>query len=406
MKREITSRRAFLAKSILASGGIILGSQLLACKEDDFPLLGSGGTDDIPRFLHGVGSFDPTADAVIIWTRFTPTEKEIYREIEIKWQVATDSGFGDVVAEGSSLCSITDDFTVVEDVTGLASDGKYYYRFVQEELKVESVIGETITLPKAGASCDTLKLAVCSCSNYPAGLFNVYDAIAQSDADVIVHLGDYIYEYGEGDYGTNENTEPLNRVHDPKTEILSLEDYRMRYRQYRTDEGLQRAHQKKPFIVVWDDHEITNDAYIDGAENHNEGEGNYQERKNRAIRVHGEYLPIRTDNGAIIYRNFEFGNLVNLVMLDTRIVGRDKQLNFADYFMADGSLDVAAFSTAISDPDRNLMGAEQLAWAGGAIGGSGASWQVIGQQVLMGKMFVPAELLISIATIASGNATP
>ncbi len=121
----------------------------------------------------------------------------------------------------------------------------------------------------------------------------------------------------------------------------------MRYRQYRTDEGLQLAHQRKPFIVVWDDHEITNDSYKDGAENHNEGEGNYQERKNRAI---------RTDNGAIIYRNFEFGNLVNLVMLDTRIIGRDKQLSFSDYFGADGGLDVAAFSEAIGDPGRNLKG--------------------------------------------------
>ncbi|WP_373518619.1 alkaline phosphatase [Pricia sp.] len=281
-----------------------------------------------------------------------------------------------------------------------------FYRFVQEELRAESVIGETITLPQAGASLDSLKLAICSCSNFPAGLFNVYDAIAHSDADVVVHLGDYIYEYGEGDYGTNHNTEALNRVHDPKTEILSLEDYRMRYRQYRTDEGLQLAHQKKPFIVVWDDHEITNDAYKTGAENHDEDEGNYQQRKNRAIRVHGEYLPIRTDNGAIIYRNFEFGNLVNLVMLDTRIIGRDKQLSFSDYFRADGNLDVAAFSQAIGDPSRNLLGPEQLSWASSTIGGSGASWQVIGQQVLMGKMFVPAELLLSIGAIASGNATP
>lgn len=249
-------------------------------------------------------------------------------------------------------------------------------------------------------------MAVCSCSNYPAGAFNVYDAIANGDADVVLHLGDYIYEYGEGGYGTNENTEALNRVHDPKTEILSLEDYRLRYRQYRTDESLQLAHQKKPFIVVWDDHEITNDAYKEGAENHDDSEGSYEERKQRAIQVHGEYLPIRTDNGAIIYRNFEFGDLANLVMLDTRIIGRDKQLSFGDYFNPDGSFDFANFTTAITDTGRNLMGAEQLAWAAGAIGGSNSTWQVIGQQVLMAKMFVPAELLICIGAVASGNATP
>ncbi|MGB7394352.1 MAG: alkaline phosphatase D family protein [Pricia sp.] len=405
MKREITSRRAFLAKSILASGGIILSSQLLACKEDDFPLLG-GGEDGIPRFLHGVGSFDPISDAVMIWTRFTPTEDEIHQELKVKWEVATDPSFGQIVSEGYSTCSQESDFTVIEDVTGLASDGKYYYRFFQEDSGAESVVGETITLPAAGASVDNLKLAVCSCSNYPVGLFNVYDAIAQSDADVVVHLGDYIYEYGEGEYGTNENTETLDRVHDPRTEILSPEDYRLRYRQYRTDSGLQMAHQKKPFIVVWDDHEITNDAYMDGAENHNEGEGDYQARKNLAIRVHGEYLPVRTDNGNFIYRNFEFGNLANLVMLDTRIIGRDKQLDFADYFAADGSFEQAAFSEALGDPDRDLLGPEQLAWVSGTLAGSSATWQIIGQQVLMGKMFVPAELLVSIAAIASGNATP
>lgn len=126
MKREITSRRAFLAKSILASGGIILSSQLLACKDDDFPLLGGGGKDDIPRFLHGVGSFDPTDSAVIIWTRFTPTETEIHKEIRVKWQVATDFGFHRIAAEGVTVGSAANDFTIIEDVTGLAAESNYF----------------------------------------------------------------------------------------------------------------------------------------------------------------------------------------------------------------------------------------------------------------------------------------
>ena len=405
MKRKITSRRAFLAKSILASGGVILSTQLTACEKlDDF--LGGGSDSGIPRFLHGVGSFDPSSNAVIIWTRFTPTDKEIGQQIPVKWQVASDIGFNKIVADGTSICEAATDFTVIEDVTGLPSNEKLFYRFIQEETQSESVVGETITLPETGTSLDSLKIAICSCSNYPAGLFNIYNAIANSKADVVVHLGDYIYEYGADEYGTNENTQTLNRVHDPKNEILSLEDYRLRYRQYRTDENLQLAHQKKPFIVVWDDHEITNDSYNEGAENHNDGEGSYEERKKRAIQVHGEYLPIRTDNGAIIYRNFEFGNLVNLIMLDTRIIGRDKQLSFNDFFTADGSLDVVTYTQAISDPNRTLIGPEQLAWTNGAVTGSNASWQVIGQQVLMGQMLVPAELLVSISAIASGNATP
>jgi len=404
MERKPLSRRAFLAKSVIASGGVILSSQMVACIKD---FHGDGNPpDQIPRFLHGVGSFDPSSEAVILWTRFTPTAEEVGSMIPIKWQVATDYGFSQIVQEGMSEAYRDNDFTVVTDVTGLPSNGKYYYRFLQEDLGEMSIIGETITLPSAGDSLSSVKLALCSCSNFPAGLFNVYDAMAKSEADVIVHLGDYIYEYGEGGYGTNENTEPLNRVHDPVNEILTLEDYRLRYRQYRTDEGLQLAHQKKPFIVVWDDHEITNDAYKDGAENHDDSEGSYEERKRRAIQVHGEYLPIRTNEGAIIYRNFEFCDLVNLVMLDTRIIGRDKQLSFTDFFNADGSFDAGSFQTALLNPDRYLLGPEQLAWVAGAVGGNQAKWQVLGQQVLMGTMTVPAELLVLIGQIAAGDTSP
>ncbi len=405
MERKTETRRAFLAKSILASGGVILASQLAACEHlDDF--LGSGPKDGIPRFLHGVGSFDPIANAVIIWTRFTPTTEEVGDTIKIHWQVAKDRNFKQVVRHGKAYASASNDFTIVTDVTGLQPNGKYYYRFIQKELGEKSVVGETITLPKSGDALNSLKLAFCSCSNFPAGLFNVYDAIANSDADVVLHLGDYIYEYEVGGYGTNENTAPLGREHDPSNEILTLEDYRLRYRQYRSDEGLQLAHQKKPFIVVWDDHEITNDAYKDGAENHDPSEGDYQARLQRAIKVHGEYLPVRTELEGVIYRNFEFGNLVNLVMLDTRIIGRDQQMSFNGFFNPDGSFDFEGFAAALIDPSRSLMGAEQLAWAAGAVGGSSAKWQVLGQQVLMGKMTVPAELLILIGQVTAGDTSP
>lgn len=406
MQRKTETRRAFLAKSILASGGVILGSQLAACEHLDDFLSDDDPGEGIPRFLHGVGSFDPIANAVIIWTRFTPTAEEVGDFIQINWQMATDKDFDHVVKQGIQYASAANDFTIVQDVTGLDPDGKYYYRFRQPDSGETSIIGETITLPGAGASLDNLKLAICSCSNFPAGLFNVYDAIANSDADVVLHLGDYIYEYQVGGYGTNENTVPLGREHDPTTEILTLEDYRLRYRQYRTDEGLQLAHQKKPFIVVWDDHEITNDAYKDGAENHDESEGDYQARLQRAIQVHGEYLPVRTDTEGIIYRNFEFGNLVNLVMLDTRIIGRDQQLSFTGFFNPDGSFDFEGFGAALVDPSRSLMGPEQLAWTSGAVGASHAKWQVLGQQVLMGKMTVPAELLILIGQVAGGDTSP
>ncbi|MEN1783740.1 MAG: alkaline phosphatase D family protein [Bacteroidota bacterium] len=406
MERKIQSRRAFLAKSIMASGGVILASQLAACEQLDDFLGGDDPIDGIPRFLHGVASFDPIANAVIIWTRYTPVTAELAQFIQIDWEVATDSSFNNIVKRGLQYASAANDFTIVQDVTGLDPNGKYFYRFTQPGSGEVSITGETITLPEAGAAVSSLKLASCSCSNFPTGLFNVYDAMTKSDADIILHLGDYIYEYEVGGYGTNENTTALGREHDPATEILTLEDYRLRYRQYRTDEGLQLAHQKKPFIVVWDDHEITNDAYKEGAENHDDSEGDYQERLQRAIQVHSEYLPVRTDTQGIIYRNFEYGSLVNLVMLDTRIVGRDRQLSFGDFFGADGSFDFAGFGAALGNLNRALMGSEQLSWAAGAIGGSGAEWQVLGQQVLMGAMTVPAELLILIGQVAGGDTAP
>ncbi|NJB37863.1 alkaline phosphatase D family protein [Croceivirga sp. JEA036] len=404
MKRKITTRRAFLAKSILASGGVILTSQMVACEKlDEFLGDEADAPTNIPRFLHGVGSFDPIATAVLIWTRFTPTAEELTHQIAVKWQVATDEQFKTVVKEGIQYATEENDFTIVEDVTSLTPNGRYYYRFIQEDLGEISPVGETITLPMPGSAVDSLKLAVCSCSNYPAGLFNVYDAMAKSDVDIILHLGDYIYEYEVGGYGTNANTASLGREHDPQNEILTLEDYRLRYRQYRTDEGLQLAHQKKPFIVVWDDHEITNDAYKEGAQNHQDSEGDYQARLARAIKVHGEYLPVRTDQDGIIYRNFEYGNLANLVMLDTRIVGRDKQLAFSDFINADGSFDAIGFTNAVADPTRELMGAAQLSWTATRITGSTAKWQVLGQQVLMGKMTIPAELLTLVGRVAGGD---
>ncbi len=406
MERKALTRRSFLAKSIIASGGVILSSHLIACANDDDFSEDDGPSDGIPRFLHGVGSFDPTDSAVIIWTRFTPTTDEVTNGVNIKWQVASDAEFNSILKEGEQMATMAGDFTIVENVTGLEADQKLYYRFMQEDLNAVSPIGETITLPGPGASPAAVKMAVCSCSNFPAGLFNVYDAIANSEADVVLHLGDYIYEYGVGQYGTNENTDTLNRAHDPTTEILSLEDYRLRYRQYRTDEGLQLAHQKKPFIVVWDDHEITNDAYQDGAENHNEGEGSFEERKQIAIQVHSEYLPVRTDTPGVIYRDFQFGDLVHLTMLDTRLVARDKQLSFTDYFDQQGNFDITSFGNDIGNPDRAMLGGQQLNWVGGRLGASNAKWEVIGQQVLMGEMTVPAELLTTIGAIAAGNTSP
>ncbi|HAF77159.1 MAG TPA: alkaline phosphatase, partial [Maribacter sp.] len=341
----------------------------------------------VQNFSYGVASFDPSNSGVIIWTRYTTAN------VEIIWEVSTQSDFSSILRTGKITTETSRDNTLAIELTELEADQKLYYRFISTSDNSISVVGETITLPTDATQA---KLAVCSCSNYQAGLFNAYDAMANSDADIIVHLGDYFYEYGARGYGSTAENAFLNRSHEPEGEIISLDDYRTRYKQYRSDTSLQLAHQKKPFICVWDDHEIANDTYKEGAENHDEAtEGSFEVRKQNALQAYSEFLPfsrISADDNSLIYRSVNIGNLVNLVLMDTRLIGRDKQLSITDYFTATG-FDAVAFQTALSDPNRSILGAEQRDWVISEINGSTAKWQVLGQQVLMGKMYVPIELL-------------
>lgn len=394
------SRRRFLRNSVIAATGVVLlPSALTGCKNDDDGNVAYEGHG----FKEGVASFDPSQDKVILWTRYTPATQEQGKPV-ILLDVAKNKDFKNVVVSQSVQVDTNSDYTVHVDVSKLTSNTKYYYRFRNETTQAVSVIGETKTLPAAG-EVSQVKMAVVSCANFQAGLFNVYGAVAESDADIVVHLGDYIYEYQAGGYGTNSSTTALNRAHKPAGEIIKLEDYRERYRQYRSDEQLQKAHQLKPFICVWDDHEVANDAYKDGAENHQANEGDFATRKMSAIQVWHEYLPARVQDNAKIYRNFEIANFVNLIMLDTRIVGRDKQLSYTDYLTPTG-LNSTKFLTDWQNPQRSILGQEQKSWLVSKINGSSSKWQVLGNQVLMGKMFIPAEQLLLTAQIASGTTDP
>ena len=397
--RKLT-RRKFIQDTALLTGGVaLLPSLLTGCDDDNDNVTYSGDYG----FREGVASFDPAQSSVLIWTRYTRASNES-GAADIRWELAESSSFSPVKASGTLVATEATDFTVSADVTGLEPNKQYYYRFRNERTKAESVVGQTRTLPDAAQATRT-KLAVVSCANYQAGLFNVYGAVAASDADVVVHLGDYIYEYGAGGYGSGSLTTQLNRAHLPAGEILTLDDYRTRYRQYRSDPQLQRAHQLKPFICVWDDHEVANDAYTDGAENHQANEGSFQQRKQYAQQVWHEYLPARVSDKTKIYRSFSFGNLVHLHMLDTRLVGRNQQLNFADYFQANGTFNAAAFVPAWQNPNRTLLGSEQRSWLTTTLGSSPATWQVLGSQVLMSKIYLPAELLPIVAQLTAG-ATP
>ncbi len=385
------SRRRFILQTLKSSGFCIASSGIAGT------LTSCGGDDG--TFEHGVASGDPLSDSVIIWTRVTPLKPEHTNSaVTVFWQVATDPEFNQVVVSGSAKTTAERDYTLKVDIGSLQPATQYYYRFLSGFRS--SPVGFTKTLPEGEVT--STKLAVVSCSNYPAGYFHVYNAIAQrTDLDAVLHLGDYIYEYARGEYAS-ENAAALNREVLPETEILSLADYRARYAQYRSDPDLQAAHHNQPFICVWDDHEITNDAWRNGAENHQENEGPYATRLQAALQAYAEWMPVRPpvdSDIAALARNFQFGNLVNLNMLDTRLVARDKQLQLSDYFDADGTFNAAAYGADIGDPERSLLGQDQRSWLQHQLT-TPAKWQVLGQQVLMGTMELPAAVVTQQLSIA------
>lgn len=352
---------------------------------------GGDGDDRTVSFAHGVASGDPLADRVILWTRITATGAA---DIDVGWEISETSDFSRTVASGSLRTGSASDFTVKVDATGLTANRSYFYRFgCYGQL---SPVGRTKTLPTGSVS--RVRFAVFSCSNYPAGYFNVYaDAARFDDIDVGLHLGDYIYEYAAGGYAS-QNAGTLGRVSKPATEIITLTDYRVRFQQYRTDPDLQAVHARMPFIAVWDDHELSNDTWSGGAENHDPAtEGLWSARRQMAIQAYHEWMPIRVPDAARpdrIYRSFDFGNLLSLHMLDTRVIGRDKQLALASYVGADRSFSSAAFTADVTNPARQLMGTEQTAWLRNQMSKSTATWQVLGQQVLMARMLLPAPMVL------------
>ncbi|MBE4465322.1 alkaline phosphatase D family protein [Vibrio parahaemolyticus] len=372
------SRRDFM--KVVSSTAVATG--LIGCGSDD-------NESVAVSFEHGVASGDPTQTQVIIWTRVTTAASYV----DVSWQVASDMEFSNVVQSGVFTTDTGRDFTVKVDVQNLNANSQYYYRFIVGEMMSE--VGQTQTLPEDGV--EKASMAVVSCANYPAGYFHVYREILnqheQSPFDVVLHLGDYIYEYGAGGYAS-EDAAALGREPSKGTECITLDDYRKRYAQYRQDADLQALHAKLPMIAVWDDHELANDTWKNGAENHQDDEGSFIDRRAAAAAAWTEWLPVRenTFSNMLIYRQFSFGNLVNLMMLDTRLVGRDKPL---DYFsLSAPTMEAIGGLVAQSrSADRELLGTEQLAWLMKEFNTHDAKWNVLGQQVLMSRMELPSSVM-------------
>jgi alkaline phosphatase D len=366
-------RRSFLQ---LFASGVLLA------------LLGARGRaasrSDLYEFRHGVASGDPLRDAVILWTRVSNASGE---SLTLDWKVARDEAMTDVVASGTTKTDADRDYTVKVDARGLPSGALLYYRFAIGDNV--SPVGRTRTLP--AGTVDTARFAVVSCSNHPYGFFNAYRDIAEhDDIDAVIHLGDYIYEYGLGQYAT-ERAEELGRLPDPPTELLSLSDYRRRYAQYRSDADLKAAHAAHPMIAVWDDHEIANDAWRDGAENHGNGkdvdEGAWETRRETAIRAWFEWQPVRGEAAGgrtRIYRDYRYGDLLHLIMLDTRIYGRDPQ---PDISGTDGTR--PSILEVLNDGERQMLGRRQQRWLRKRLKKRDTTWQAIGQQVLLTPLDSP-----------------
>ncbi|MEP9401736.1 alkaline phosphatase D family protein [Sphingomonas silueang] len=341
-------------------------------------------------FAHGVASGDPAVDGAVLWTRVTPADGAS-GDIALEWHVAPDP-HARAVATGRTTARAARDWTAKVEVTRLSPGRDYWYWFTTAD-GTASPRGRFRTLPR-GATAD-LVLAVVSCQLYPGGYWHAYTAIAaEPRIDAVLHLGDYIYEYGADGYGADIGAR-LGRLPEPRHEIVTLADYRMRHAQTKADPAMQAAHARAAFICVWDDHESANDSWVGGAENHDPAtEGDWAKRKAAAMQAYFEWMPIRDPQPgkpwAAINRAFEFGDLATLVMVETRLLARSQQAAPKGAGIAPD--DHATMMAVRAQPDRELLGKGQQDWVEARLQASvaaGKPWQILGNQVVMARVAGP-----------------
>ncbi len=341
-------------------------------------------------FSHGVASGDPTHDSVLLWTRVAANGSA-----NVSWELASDSDFRQIVKRGQHSTTAQADHTVKVVVDNLQSGQTYYYRFLFDGVISEP--GRTRTLPNGPLA--RLGIAVASCSNYPFGYFNAYEAIANDDdIDFVVHLGDYIYEYGANGWGS-EDGEALGRQHAPAHEILTLTDYRERHGQYKSDLGSRLMHAAHPLIPTWDDHESANNPWRGGAENHQPAiEGDWPERREASLQAYFEWMPVRdpASGGSRdqLWRHFSFGDLASMTTLETRHTGRGLQVEYGEHLASiSNNADRDRFVNEIlGDPARNMLSSEMEAFLEQSLRQSvsqSQTWRIIGNQIPIARTHVP-----------------
>jgi alkaline phosphatase D len=349
------------------------------------------------KFEYGVASGDPLSDRVIIWTRLTPPDETLTQDFNVNWEVSTNIDFTNIVKSGSAITNKNIDFTVKIDVEGLSENTKYFYRFFiinTQNVTFTSVIGQTKTLAKSSSSIENLKLAVVSGQDFQQGYFYVYREINKlKNLDAILHLGDYIFEFNASEFAGFDSKlwQPVaKRVEtlEPKTELITIDDYRKRYATYRTDSDLKEAHRLHPFIHIWDDHEISK---IDS-------------RKDISIQAFYEWLPIREKNDSEknqIFRDFYFGDLAHLNLVDVQNLDRDNQISKTESDSYLNSLNLIGYENYISNRPISMLGDLQKFWLESSIKSSNTIWEIIGNSSIFGELKMPVGVIFSFDPVNS-----
>lgn len=369
-------------RTLLRLAGLSAGASVTAATLPDL----ASAAPSASVFHHGVASGDPLPGGVLIWTRVTPTPASVPGSgagpaATLDWQVAADPSFTTLAASGQVRTGPERDHTAKVEVAGLAPAMTYWYRFGLGG--TWSGTGRTMTAPAADAAISRLRLGVVSCANWEAGYFAAYRRMAErDDLNLVVHLGDYLYEYGTGEFGAGGT---VVRRTAPTHETVTLADYRIRHALYKTDPDLQALHASVPWIITWDDHEVANDMWRGGAENHTPAtEGDFRARVAAARQAYAEWMPVRMVDGRI-YRRLRYGSLLELSMLDLRSY-RSKQSNGTD----------------VDDPGRTIAGTDQLQWLIDGLNSSTARWKLVGNPVMISRVdlaTLPAWLLGPVAKL-------
>jgi alkaline phosphatase D len=373
MQRNQQTRRQLMKRALALAGVSIAGAYLNACTST--PL--SARRITFHPFALGVASGDPVSDGFVIWTRLTPQgaiTDEVAETLDVVWEVATDEKMGNVVQSGTVQALPALGHAVHVEVRGLPAGRPYWYRF-RLPMGDASATGRTWTAPVLGSALERLRFAFASCQHYEQGYFTAYDLMAKDDVDLVMHLGDYIYESSWGD---------TVRRHDGP-EPKSLPEYRNRHALYKSDKGLQGAHARTPWLVTWDDHEVDNDYQAFESEDY-QVQAEFVKRRAAAYQAYYEHMPLRRvarprGDTMQLFQRSQFGDLMQFTMIDNRQYRSPAACRTPE--RGGGQVVSVTACKELFEEERSMLGKDQERWLSSALSRSSAKWNIIGN----GEMF-------------------